>query len=244
VRRFGLGLLFALGWMFAAGILSWIIFVYALIRGKRAFHAVGPLCRAEVRALDTVVGPRLAGPACVRLSGAFEDENSAKQDVLGMSIRFRHDSDPPEDARVGDQDLLLGTFRSFLGATKDAKHVNVGDYLGNEYWTVSIWRVVGLAIGEVHAIPPKGLDPARGANRIARLDADIAAGKAIVRLEMLGSDTPIAEVVIQERTSLDGNDLRMSMYRRERGLVPTGFRNGVRAVVYPVGQLARRIRGG
>jgi hypothetical protein len=230
--------------MFAVGVLSWIIFLYALIRGKRAFHAVGPLCRAEVTALDTVVGPRLAGPAFVRLSGAFEDENSSKEDVLGMSIRFRHASDPPEDPRVGDQDLLLGTFRSFLGATKDAKNVNVGDYLGNEYWTVSIWRVVGLAIGEVHAIPPTGQDPTRGANRIARLDADIAAGRAIIRLEMLESHTPIAEVKLTERTALNGNDLRMSMYRRERGIVPTGFRNGVRAVVYPVGQLGRRIRGG
>jgi hypothetical protein len=34
------------------------------------------------------------------------------------------------------------------------------------------------------------------------------------------------------------------MLRTARGLVPTGFRNGIRLVAYPVSQLARRLRGG
>lgn len=243
MRRLGLGLLFVLGWLVAASLLAWLIFIYALIRGKRAFHGDGTVFRAEVRALDAVVGPRLAGPALVRLSAAFEPENSPKQDVLGMSIRFRRAADPPDDARVGDQDLLLGTFTSFLGASKAAKHTNVGDYLGNEYWSVAVWRVVGIGIGQLHVPAVVGADPARATTRTGRLDADIAAGKALVTLEM-PAGTPIAEVKITEHTALDGRALRMSMYRRERGIVPTGFRNGIRAVVYPVSQLARRIRGG
>ena len=34
------------------------------------------------------------------------------------------------------------------------------------------------------------------------------------------------------------------MFRTGRGLTPTGFRNGVRAIVYPVSQFARGLRGG
>jgi hypothetical protein len=42
----------------------------------------------------------------------------------------------------------------------------------------------------------------------------------------------------------DDPAFRISMFRTAGGLAPTGFRNGVRAVVYPVSQLARHLRGG
>jgi hypothetical protein len=34
------------------------------------------------------------------------------------------------------------------------------------------------------------------------------------------------------------------MFRQGRAIRPVGFRNGVRATVYPISQLARRLRGG
>jgi len=48
-----------------------LAFPISLYRGARVVHAEGVVCRAENVARDPV-GQRLAGPALVRLSGAFE----------------------------------------------------------------------------------------------------------------------------------------------------------------------------
>lgn len=246
MQGIGLAVLFGLGWITSASFLAVPIFFYALARGRRAFHADGTIYRAEVKALDAVVGPRLAGPALVRLSGAFNDEGKPGSDVLGMSVRLRHAVDPPDDARIGDQDMLFGTFESFASASKDREKTNVADYLGNEYSSVAPWKVDGVGVVHLRAMPPPLQDPARAPTRLERLDVDIAADRAVFRIEARngGTPTPVAELRLLERTTLPGRTLRISMFRTERGVKPVGFRNGVRAVVYPVSQAARRLRGG
>jgi hypothetical protein len=245
----GLGLLFALGALIALVLLAIPIFLYSLARGRRAFHADGIVVRAEFVALDSDVGPRLAGPAIVRFSGAFHDEGASGTDVLGMSVRMRKPGDAharEEDLTVGDQDCLFGTFESFRTASQDREHTDVSDYLGNQYSSVAVWRVDGLGAGKLRAIPVEP-SPA-GPTRVARLDAAIAAGKATFTIEARDTDEKplrnIAELRLVERLPLRGRLLRISMFRNGRGLTPTGFRNGIRAVVYPMSQLARRIRGG
>ena len=47
-----------------------------------------------------------------------------------------------------------------------------------------------------------------------------------------------------ERLASDATTLRASMFRQGRSLRPLGLRNGIRATVYPLSQLARRLRGG
>jgi len=109
---------------------------------------------------------------------------------------------------------------------------------------VTPWRVDGLGVVHLRALPPRdSVGP--GADRVARLLADIAAGTAVFTLEARGADTvPLARVVLVERLPSDGKALHTSMWNNGRGFHPTGARNGIRAVVYGVSQPARGLRGG
>ena len=135
-----LGVLFVIGALLGVAIGALLFFV-SLYRGARAVHAEGVVCSAELVARDSIVGPRLAGPALVRLSGAFERQDTRSSDVLGLDIRMQRSASC--DARIGDQDLLLGTFESFLTAKRDRAATNVRDYLGNTYSSVTPWLVPG-----------------------------------------------------------------------------------------------------
>jgi hypothetical protein len=246
VMALGLGLLFGLGALagVALGVLA--IFWISLIRGARAVHAEGVMCRAELVARDRELGQRLAGPAIVRLSGAFEAQSSSASDVLGLEIRMRRAGDADSlDPGVGDQDLTLGTFRSFATAVEDRAHTNVHDYLANHYSSVTPWWVPELGPAIFQLSPPAAQPSDRAADRLARLDADLAADRARLGLSVIasGASREIAELRLIERVAIDDGRLRVSMFRQGRAVRPVGFRNGVRATVYPISQLARRLRG-
>lgn len=237
MRVLGLRLLFLIGVLTAVIFVAIAIFFRSLIRGARSFHPRGTLCNAEVTALDDAIGPGLGRTAQVRLSGSSEDENSPNQTILGMAIKFT------------DQDLPLATFESFAHAGEATKHTNVADYLANQFASVSPWRVRGLGVMWLRAIPSPRM--ARTGTRVERLDADIAAGRATFVLEARvapGADgalrSQLVEIKLTERLAIDDPKFRISMFHTRGGLMPTGFRNGVRAIVYPVSELARRLRGG
>jgi len=233
--------MFALGALVAAVFAGLPIFLISLLRGARAFHPSGTVCRAELTALDGDVGKRLDGAAMVRLSGASSDENSTSPNILGMAIKLGT-----------DQDLPVATFESFIKTAEGRKHTDVADYLRNEFASVSPWRVRGLGVIWFRAIPdPAAKAAVKTGTRVERLDTDIAAGRARFTLEARSAPGPdgavrtrLAELRLVERLPQDDRAFRISMFRTGRGLVPTGFRNGVRAVVYPISQLARRLRGG
>lgn len=241
MRVIGLGLLFFLGALIATIFLALPLFLVALFKGARAFHPRGTLCRAEVTALDDDVGKRLDGAARVRLSGASAAENSTAPNILGMAIKFGT-----------DQDLPVATFESFAKTKQGRASTDVTDYMHNQFASVSPWRVRGLGVIWFRAIPdPTAKTATKTGNRVEHLDADIAAGRARFTLEARDAPGPagplrkaIAEIRIVERLTDDDPSFRISMFRTGRGLVPTGFRNGIRAVVYPVDQLGRRLRGG
>lgn len=240
MRAIGLGLLFVLGYLVGL-VIAPFIFLSTLFKARRAFHPSGTTCRAEVTALDTVVGPRLDGAARVRYSGATANENSPSPNILGMSIKFGT-----------DQDLPIATFESFFKAGDGRKNTDIADYLKNQYASVSPWRVRGLGIVWFRAIPNQAAkDAAKSGTRVERLAADIAAGRASFTLEARRRPFPdgeliakLAEITLVEKLPEDDRMHRMSMFRTGRGLVPTGFRNGIRAIVYPTSQLGRRLRGG
>jgi hypothetical protein len=242
-----LWVLFAIG--AAAGFVLGVVVIFwvSLIRGARAVHADGVVCRAEIVGRDPVVGPRLAGPAIVRLSGAFEPQDTTAKDVLGLDLRLRRPDEAGSlDARVGEQDLPLGTFESFATASRDRERTDAGDYLDNRYSSVTPWWVPEVGPVTFHLTPAPGRPPGRGADRLARLDADLAADQArlAVSMQVNGRSTDVAELRLIERVPIDGRALRVSMFRHGRAIRPVGFRNGVRATVYPISQLARRLRGG
>ncbi|HEY6177466.1 MAG TPA: hypothetical protein VIX73_23580, partial [Kofleriaceae bacterium] len=128
-------ILFAVGAVLGIAI-GLVIFPISWLRGARAVHFDGVVCRAELIAHDPAA-ERLAGPALVRLSGALEGQTTTGTDVLGLDIRMQRPA--RDDAAHGDQDLLLGSFESFLTAARDRARTNAGDYLGNSYSTVTPW---------------------------------------------------------------------------------------------------------
>jgi hypothetical protein len=241
IAAIGLGILFAIGSVIGL-VVGLVIFPISLWRGRRAVHAEGVVCRAEIVARDPA-GQPLAGPALVRLSGAFESQ-TASSDVLGLDIRMQRT--PSSDARHGDQDLLLGSFESFRTARRDRARTNTGDYVANRYSTVTPWWVHDEGPVTLRLAPPPAQPAERGADRLSRLDADLAADRARFALSVDAGERVrvIAELRLVERMPIDDRLLRASMFRQGRGVRPLGLRNGIRATVYPISQTARRLRGG
>lgn len=282
-----LGVLFIIGAL--VGLILAIAFVpVALIRAGRPVHKDGLVVRAELVARDDKLGPIVAGPAWVRLSGAMGGAESGKRDVLGLALRMRRPgATVSDDPAEGDQDVLFGTFESFHTALADKEKTVASDYLANRYSTVTPWWVRGQGPRTLRLTPDpstNGRGTSRGAhgsaddgaqegvsdrrssasaasspdaspveagasrgeaaNRLFHLDEGIAEDRAcfIVSVDDGDSSTEIAELRLTERTSLEGHRLRASMFRAGRGLRAVGFRNGIRATLYPLSQLARRVR--
>jgi len=91
----------------------------------------------------------------------------------------------------------------------------------------------------------------RQGTRVERLEAAVAVQEASFVLEARtapGPDAPLrarlATLQITQVLREDDPSFKISMLRRACGLSPTGLRNGIRTVAYPVSQLARRLRGG
>lgn len=242
LQAVGLAVLFAVGAVLGLA-LGLVIFPISLSRGARAVHAEGIVCRGWITARGPA-GVPLAGPALVRLSGAFEPQVTARPDVLGVAIRMQRSA--TGDARDGDQDVLLGSFESFHTAGRDRAHTQTGDYLANGYSTVTPWWLPGHGPQILRLVPPPPRPAERATDRPARLDADLAAGTARFELviDAAGARQVIAELRLIERLAIDGRRLAVSMFRQGRRLRPLGLRNGLRATVYPISQIARRMRGG
>lgn len=208
-------------------------------RHRRVVHAAGVMCDAEVTAPDMSGerSPDLTGPAIVRLSGALAGP-SATSDILGFALRVVH-----RDGYTRDQDLLFGTFDSFFTLGRAVKQTRPGDYLANRYSSVAPWWIEGQG-ATVLQLVPRGdgaghSDGVGDGGRDARLDAEIAAGRA--RFDLIAGHRTLAQVTLRARRP-DDPGFRMSPWRTGRGVWPIGFRNGLRAIVYPINQLARRDR--
>lgn len=238
VASLGRAVLYLIGALLGL-VIGLLFFLISLFRGKRALHADGVICRAEVIAKDSVVGPRLAGPALVRFSGALHEDGTPDQDILGFEIRMQREAS--RDVRTGDQDILLASFESFAAIGKAKETTNVRDYLANTYSTVTRWLVPGIGSAVLHC-RPAGPRPTSTSHRNARLDEDIAADRA--RMVLSANQLDIAEIRITERLPDDVRTLRTSMSRHGRGVRALGLRNGIRVTVYPLSQLARALRGG
>ncbi len=271
-ESFALWTLFLIGALVGL-LLALPIFLVALLRGGRPFHKDGVVVRAEVIARDERLGPRLSGPAWVRLSGAFTDQTNRGSDVLGLILRLRRPSATAStDPSDGDQDVLFGTFESFRTASRDRAATVATDYLANHYSTVTPYLDRGFGASILRLAPdsstreaarrrasvsdrrssgamasgPDASDSSSAApsNRLQGLREALAADCArfILTQERGNSSTEIAELRLTEETSFDGSRLRGSMFRAGRDLSPVGFRNGIRAVLYPVSQLGRGLR--
>jgi len=226
-----------------------LVFVVALLRRARAFHPDGGVFRAEVRAtaVDAPlarVAERLAGPALARLSAAMVRGDVEKPDVLGLGVRF---------GAAGTQDLLLATFDGFGPRQLRAAlaSTDVHDFVHNDYRAVSPFRIDGAGLVTLHARGEATGGGGDGVTRAERLEQAMAAGRAVLHVEAHaagpdGADAarPLVDVVLVGRASVPPASLRLSPFHDGLGLRPVGFLAGIRWVVYPVSQLARRLRGG
>jgi len=233
-----------------------IVFLVALVRGARAFHPDGAVWRADVVATFrgdgslARVAKRLAGPALARLSPAMHRAGSDERDVLGLGVRF---------GAAGEQDLLLATFDGFAPAQlrRALKETDPRDYLHNDYRAVSPYRVDGT--GDLVLLRARGEgDPSRsdgpsqtgGPSRDERLARAVADGHALLHVEARAADDehapwlPLVDVTLVGRSSVTQAALRLSPQRDGFGLRGAGTYAGIRWAVYPVSQLARRLRGG
>lgn len=223
-------------------------FLVALVRSARPVHAEGLVCRARLLPRDGELGPRLAGPALARFSGAFTDERGQRADVLGLILRLRTEDDERASGLAGDQDLLLATFESFRTAARDRASTDVSDYLANRYSSVAPWWLPGKGPATLRLARVTNVSVAttnEGALRRERLDEALAGGPVVLLLtaDLGGERRELAEVHLLERLDEPGHALRGSMVRCGRGVRPVGFRNGLRATLYPMSQLGRRLRG-
>jgi hypothetical protein len=242
MRALGLRVLYALGTLTALfPLFPLFVFAVAWKTRKRAFHPNGTVCEAVVTAKDGVVGPRIAGPAIVRLSTVSGDENAIDISIMGLAFAFAD----------GTQNLALATFEAFTKMAAAKAAMTMTDYFANEFSSVTPWRTDGHGVVWYRAIPlaPGG---ATG-TRVERLDAAIAAGTAGFSLELRTGPAKgdavigvVAEVKLTKRLPEPeaGKHFRVKMRHTKRGIFPTGFRNGIRVVAYPTSQLGRRVRGG
>jgi hypothetical protein len=225
-------------------------FAIALLRRTRPIHRHGVVCYGELLARDAVIGPIFAGPVLVRWSGAFADQLTGRSDVLGVMIRLRRSADASSSAPVtGDQDLLLGSFESFRSAARDRAATNVTDYLANRYSTVTPWWIPGVGAAVLRLSEMPGIvaaPPDRGGSRLPRLDTAMAGDRArlLVTAQIGARTVEIAELRLVARAPIEDRHLRASIFRSGRGIRPVGFRNGIRATVYPLSQFGRWLRVG
>lgn len=227
---------YAIGMLLGAP-LALAIFVISFVRKARAVHAEGVVCRGEL----TSPFPALRGPALVRLSGAFTGARDTRPDVLGLMLRLQ--AHAVDDAAVGDQDLPLASFEGFATAGRDRDATIATSFVANHYASVTPWALPGRGAVILRLVPTT---TATAADRLASLDADLAAGRAAWQLALGDRAAPevIGELRLIARLAIDDRPLRASLRRHGRGIRPLGIRNGIRAVVYPMSQLARRLRGG
>ncbi|MGZ3438934.1 MAG: hypothetical protein ACXVDD_05445 [Polyangia bacterium] len=233
-----------------------LVFLAALVRRARAFHPDGVVWRADVVATFRGDGPlarvaqRLAGPALARLSPAMHRAGGGERDVLGLGVRF---------GAAGEQDLLLATFDGFQPAQlrRAMQETDAHDYLHNEYRAVSPYRVDGSGVvvmlrARGDGDPPRNDGPPRddGPKRDERLARAVAAGRALLHVEARAAEDaqaswlPLVDVALVTRSSVTQAALRLSPLRDGLGLRGAGIYAGIRWAVYPVSQLARRLRGG
>lgn len=232
-------------------LLAPFVFLGGLLRRARVFHPDGQFFRGRVIATPAAdprvqrVAARLAGFVLARLSASVHAGPEEVPDWLGGGFRFRADAAPTAVAGPGDQDVLLASLESFLSTQKAKRETDHHDYLNNTYYTVAPYLVDGVGKARVRLVGSR-LGPRTGP-RSERLKQAAAAGEAWFRLEVQPRGEAdwlaVARIELDGPTEIDMPSWYMTPFRAGRGLTPCGVIHGIRLIVYPVGRLARRLRG-
>jgi hypothetical protein len=249
------------------GILAPIVAEASLTRGAPVFHADGVVLEAEAEAIERIgeavegihrgsvpastqgssvaealvaLGAALHGPALVRFSNAGRryQEGQDPPDTFGAAIRFGAGT-------AKQQDLVFATFRHLWELPLAAFRTDPRDFLANDYYTALPSRIPGTsALVEFRLVADPGVH--EGRDHVDRLLRAVADGKAFLTLEGRAKDggrfVPIATIKITARARVD--QLDANPLRSGAGIVPAGFFQAVRSVVYPASMLGASIAKG
>lgn len=222
----------------------------SLLRNARLFHPDGLVrwARVEPIAKDGMLGDfaqRLAGPALVRLSSAWWRNEKEWPDVLGIAIRFVDSKNiQVQNPAPRDQDLLFATIRRSSLLPIAPLFTNVHDFLANDYYALAPFSIQGLGRVKFRLVPMRL--PSDLGTRREKLEARVAAGTAILRIEMKNSKLgakwrEVALVEIREKACVDQEALAFHPFRSGRGIVPVGPIQMIRAATYKASYLGRRL---
>jgi hypothetical protein len=211
-----------------------------LVRRGRVFHPGGTTWRGEAAPVATD-GPaaktaaRLSGPFTMRISGGSHHEiRDDRRDVLGCTVRLSRAGEP-------DQDLLFASFR-WISAIKDGERTtDQRDVLRNMFHTASWSRDPDLGVVTFRLVPTPR-DSGEGPDVAARLDRAIQHGGVSFALSASPDGetwTELSAFRLTGRAEVDDRATSFSPWNAGRGVVPTGFINGIRRIVYPVGRALR-----
>ncbi|MDI3283964.1 hypothetical protein [Polyangium sp. 15x6] len=246
------------------GVLSPITGEGSLLRRARLFHPDGVLFRADVRPLvrEGAVGElaqRLAGPALVRLSSAWWRHEKELPDALGIAVRFcgRTPTATSVEVSARDQDLLFATFQHIWSLPLAPLTTNVHDYLANEYHAILPFYVLGLGRVKFRLVPSRQRET-HGSRR-ERLERAVAAGNAVLRLEVMQTGAlgvrlrspeeilrmsrwrAVALIDLEERSLVDQEALSFTPFHAGRGIMPVGPFQMIRAATYAASRAGRKV---
>ncbi|MDI1475804.1 hypothetical protein [Polyangium sp. y55x31] len=248
------------------GVLSPITGEGSLLRRARLFHPDGVLFRADVRPLarEGAVGElaqRLAGPALVRLSSAWWRHEKELPDALGIAVRFcgRMPTATSVEASARDQDLLFATFQHIWSLPFAPLTTNVHDFLGNQYHAILPFYVLGLGRVKFRLMPSRQRQHDTHGSRRERLERAVAAGNAVLRLEVaqvgaigarlrspeqilrMSRWQAVAVIDLEERSLVDQEALSFTPFHAGRGIMPIGPFQMMRAATYAASRTGRKV---
>lgn len=217
----------------------------ALMRRSRVFHPDGVVVKARVQPVADDpqlwgLARRLEGPAIARLSSAWWKNGKEWKDNLGFALRFRTSEEVGVEIHEHDQDLLFATIRSPWTTVLAVITTDVHDFLANDYYAVSPFKVHG--VGRVRWRLVSERPVMSGETRTEKLRRAIREGLAAFTLEAKRKGRtyePVARVSLEEEVELDQRMLRFDPFLDGRAIEPASFIHKLRFGAYAGSQNAR-----
>lgn len=217
----------------------------ALARRSRMFHPDGVVLKTRVCAVAEdptlwELARRLEGPAIARLSSAWWKKDKEWKDNLGFALRFRTSEEVGVEIHERDQDLLFATIRSPWTVILAALTTEVHDFLANDYYAVSPFKVEGVGRVRWRLVSERPLT--FGERRLEKLRDAVCNGMAVFTLEAKRKGRayePVARITLEAEVDLDQRMLRFDPFLDGRKIVPASFVHKLRPGAYAGSQKTR-----
>lgn len=227
---FGFLLGYPLGLIFAAG---------SILRNSRIFHPRGLLFCGEIETYPE--SPVKFPPhTLIRFSSAWWKFREWP-DALGVAIRMSETKIHSASPSQGDIDLLFASFRKPWEIFFSPFMTDHTDYLANNYFAISPFRVNNQLKVDFMIDPSRG--HRSGGSREEKLLGNVIGGKVVLRLLMKvrgqANWKMVARILIHDESQVDQEALRFFPFRSGTKLRPAGFLHHLRIGPYKMSQSVR-----